>query len=340
MTIPKQAWTDADREGLNYLASLGATFVAARFSQSWILERKKPKFGGKGLANWSNPDKRMGSEEAWSWLQKDQYNRVGILPPTVGLIGVDIDGDPEPSAISSWLKKYPPIARVPSGTAGRYHLIYPRSCAPLKGWYFSKKPWNIDGLSGDLYILPNGWMCIYHAGGIAKWADAAKRSTSEGKYKLPWILMNASKEGEPKQEKVVGKIVHKLDPESTRLLIESAKHYQTMYQQSIEDEYQEEYWERETIIAALNWIDPDIKYDWWYRFGLALCNWGDPDAFKIWDEWSSHGSKYKPGECEKHWRRFRPLNRVTLGTLIYISRKFKAYHEGYLDWDDIMEYME
>ena len=69
---------------------------------------------------------------------------------------------------------------------------------------------------------------------------------------------------------------------------------------------------------ALRAIDPDCGYDEWLRVGMALKQEGA--TCDTWDTWSSGGSKYKEGECQKKWKSFR-RDDVTGGTLMHIARE-------------------
>ncbi len=52
-------------------------------------------------------------------------------------------------------------------------------------------------------------------------------------------------------------------------------------------------------------LDPDMGYDQWLRFGMAVHHETSGEGFDIWDEWSSKGSKY-PGrdQLEAKWDSF------------------------------------
>ena len=69
----------------------------------------------------------------------------------------------------------------------------------------------------------------------------------------------------------------------------------------------------------LNAIPPDCDYDEWLKVGMALKHEGADCS--VWDGWSSHGHKYKAGECERKWRTFR-RNEVTGGTLYHIAVRY------------------
>lgn len=77
----------------------------------------------------------------------------------------------------------------------------------------------------------------------------------------------------------------------------------------------------------LDAISPDCSYDEWLKVGMALHYEGA--SCSVWDDWSSHGTKYKRGECEKKWKSFDGSG-VTGGTLYHI-----ACQHGYaLERDD------
>ena len=69
-------------------------------------------------------------------------------------------------------------------------------------------------------------------------------------------------------------------------------------------------------MKLLDWIPPDCSYDEWTRVGMALKHEGAD--LSVWEDWSSRGTKYKPGECRKKWESFR-RNEVTGGTLYFIA---------------------
>jgi hypothetical protein len=75
----------------------------------------------------------------------------------------------------------------------------------------------------------------------------------------------------------------------------------------------------------LDKIDPDIIRDKWLRIGMALHYEfkGDPEAFNIWDEWSSSGDKYPCVEnLFKQWSGFGKSRKrpITLKTLLWYAK--------------------
>ena len=81
---------------------------------------------------------------------------------------------------------------------------------------------------------------------------------------------------------------------------------------------------------ALRAIDPDCSYDEWLKVGMALKQEGA--GCDTWDTWSSGGSKYKEGECQKKWKSFQ-RNDVTGGTLIHIARQHGYIPDAGNDYD-------
>ena len=77
---------------------------------------------------------------------------------------------------------------------------------------------------------------------------------------------------------------------------------------------------REEIQSALNALDPDIDYGQWIRIGMAVHSAmpGD-DGLEIWESWSTGGTKFKAGECTKHWSGFRS-GEITIATLFGLAR--------------------
>ena len=71
--------------------------------------------------------------------------------------------------------------------------------------------------------------------------------------------------------------------------------------------------------SMLNAIPADCSYDEWIKVGMALKHEGADCS--VWDSWSSSGSTYKPGECERKWRTFK-RNEVTGGTLFHIASQY------------------
>ena len=75
------------------------------------------------------------------------------------------------------------------------------------------------------------------------------------------------------------------------------------------------------VAALIVCLDPDLGYDDWLRTGIVIFNEtkGSDEGFRLWDDWSSRGKKYKGvDEISKKWASFNldhphPLR---LGTLI------------------------
>lgn len=77
--------------------------------------------------------------------------------------------------------------------------------------------------------------------------------------------------------------------------------------------------DEEAVRSMLQSIDPDTHHDEWVRVGMALHHHfdGDDTGWMIWDDWSSEGSKYKPGECERRYKTFDSKGRspITLASV-------------------------
>lgn len=74
----------------------------------------------------------------------------------------------------------------------------------------------------------------------------------------------------------------------------------------------------------------DLSYDDWVRVGFA-CKVFSEEALHLWDEWSSKGSLYEQGECEKKWEGFPPDSTVSVGTLYHFAKKTRA---DYRKWQE------
>ena len=81
---------------------------------------------------------------------------------------------------------------------------------------------------------------------------------------------------------------------------------------------------------ALRAINPDCSYDEWLKVGMALKHEGADVS--TWDTWSSGGTKYKPGECDKKWKSFQ-RDDVTGGTLMHIAREHGYIPDAGNDYD-------
>lgn len=64
-------------------------------------------------------------------------------------------------------------------------------------------------------------------------------------------------------------------------------------------------------------LDPDMSMDEWVQVGFALYDGthGADEGLALWDAWSGGGEKYKPGDCARRWRGFKPGGGVTRATL-------------------------
>jgi hypothetical protein len=72
----------------------------------------------------------------------------------------------------------------------------------------------------------------------------------------------------------------------------------------------------ETLAALLESHNPDAGYADWLRVGMVLHHEtaGSGAGFKLWDEWSAKGQKYKGSQdLVNHWRSFQRCRVQALG---------------------------
>jgi hypothetical protein len=80
------------------------------------------------------------------------------------------------------------------------------------------------------------------------------------------------------------------------------------------------------IAALIVCLDPDMGYDDWLHTGTVIFNEtkGSDEGFRLWDDWSSGGDKYKGfDETSKKWASFDPDHPrpLRLATLIYMVQE-------------------
>ena len=73
------------------------------------------------------------------------------------------------------------------------------------------------------------------------------------------------------------------------------------------------------IYNALQFLDPDCDQETWMKIGTALKSEGD-EYLADWDRWSSGGSSYKTGECDRRWKHLQ-ANTVNIGTLFHLAKQ-------------------
>ena len=78
------------------------------------------------------------------------------------------------------------------------------------------------------------------------------------------------------------------------------------------------------LITMVNCIDPDCGRDQWRDIGFALHHEtsGSEIGYRIWDEWSAKGTKYKEGETEYQWDSFGRTDREPI-TAAYLKKLYK-----------------
>ena len=139
---------------------------------------------------------------------------------------------------------------------------------------------------------------------------------STGKTVLNCTVSHVSALTEATQEFVDAIYVHNgRSPPRTRQAFETVEHDDLSHGPSLN-----------LIAALIVCLDPDLGYDDWLRTGMVIFNAtkGRDEGLRLWDDWSSHGEKYKGfDETSKKWASFdlghsHPLR---LGTLIYMVQQ-------------------
>lgn len=98
-----------------------------------------------------------------------------------------------------------------------------------------------------------------------------------------------------------------------------------------------------TIVeSALAAMSPDREYNDWLAIGMALDSVGLGD---LWDDWSSEGADYKPGDCCSRLAGFGDGGGVTIGTFFHYAREAgwkygDAWRAGVEDVAGMSDYKE
>ncbi|MEE8327964.1 MAG: PriCT-2 domain-containing protein, partial [Nitrosomonadaceae bacterium] len=137
-------------------------------------------------------------------------------------------------------------------------------------------------------------------------------------------------------EVIFGKVENiDVAPDSLIELLKKPEHFRaTVNGSSMDVDVQE-------IAEMLACIDPDIEYEDWFRIGMAIHHTTGGTGLDIWDDWSSKGSKYKKGECEKRWHSFGKSSAVcTLGTLMHHAQLGGYVQSVEFECTDTFDYVE
>lgn len=68
------------------------------------------------------------------------------------------------------------------------------------------------------------------------------------------------------------------------------------------------------VIAALQFVSPDLPRKEWAMMGMAIKS-EFPDAFDVFDSWSSSGASYKAADARAAWKSFKASGATGIGTL-------------------------
>ena len=94
---------------------------------------------------------------------------IGLKPQSIGFVVVDVDrGDPE--AVIAAMGE--PVVRVPSRTAGRWHLYYSAPSEPVGNWSWEMGG-ELRGANGAIVLWDPGAVAVAHVNG-ADVLDVAK----------------------------------------------------------------------------------------------------------------------------------------------------------------------
>ena len=74
--------------------------------------------------------------------------------------------------------------------------------------------------------------------------------------------------------------------------------------------------EARTMLSFIPSEDREI----WLQVGMALKDHAGPDAFSIFDDWSSTASNYSAKDCRNTWRSFKGNGR-TIASLVYLAQQ-------------------
>lgn len=73
------------------------------------------------------------------------------------------------------------------------------------------------------------------------------------------------------------------------------------------------------LYTATHAVDPNCDRKTWIEIGMALHSTGHPDAYQLWNDWSSGSTeKYKPREMTSQWNSFKPdPTGINVGSLFH-----------------------
>jgi len=98
--------------------------------------------------------------------------------------------------------------------------------------------------------------------------------------------------------------------------------------ENVEDSDIEEQVPLEQVERMLNNINPDdLGYDEWVQIGMAIRSQHPIEGLDVWDGWSSHGERYKEGECALRWEGFSEFGPVRIATLFWHAQKAGYTHK-------------
>jgi hypothetical protein len=236
-----------------------------------------------------------------TWWKRWPDALVGVpMGQVTGLLTIDYDPDKHSDDTGEWLEQHAEqlmSARIHGTSRGGRHYLYKLA----KGQRYRT--------GTDLFL----------SGKVRKGLDLR----AEGGYIIWWPLHG-------------GSVMNESAPLLPAALIEERSFAAPTLEHTPRDEPSPEAWnkDREQVIAALAYIEPDSRQTW-VNMGLAihLATGGNDEGFELWHAWSAGGitgntphSYAGIEDCRETWGSFKQTNarKATLGSLFH-EAKLKGF---------------
>lgn len=250
---------------------------------------------GRSKASTSDPKSWSTFNEARDAWKKDKSLGIGFVFNGDGIVGVDIDDcrDPETGTIADWaqeiidhLGSYAEVS--PSGTGVK---VFIRGELPAeRGRKFSHSS------GGALEVYATGRFFVVTGQHIEGTPVELKRR--------PKSLLALVEKAQSWKQETKRNEPPKSGLKTTLIDVHSS--------------------DRDTALAALRVLDPDMGYGEWLRVGMALHSVDTSDGMCAeFDLWSQGSSKYVAGEPAEKWNSFSSNSGVTIGTLCHLADETK-----------------
>jgi RecA-family ATPase len=236
-----------------------------------------------------------------TWWKRWPDALVGVpMGQVTGLLAIDYDPDKHTDDTGEWIELHTDqlmSARIHGTSRGGRHYLYRLA----KGQRYRT--------GTDLFL----------SGKVRKGLDLR----AEGGYIIWWPLHG-------------GSVMNENAPLLPAALIEERSFVASTIQHTPRDEPSPEAWnkDREQVIAALAYVEPDSRQTW-INMGLAihLATGGNDEGFELWHAWSAGGitgntphSYAGLDDCRETWGTFKQTSerKATLGSLFH-EAKLKGY---------------